>query len=304
MMIEPYGSATAVDRAIKEAAGSAARLDPSISKSARIEMEHRNRFLSRVFATGEESGWILKGGTGVLARVPTARATRDIDLHVGGTSIESAIENLKMLAASNLDDYFKFVYKEHVHSQAGDNRTEMHGARVKFDTYLGVSHKGVLSVDIVVGGEFYASAATVDPHAKLELPRLVSHPYILYPIVDQIADKVAATMQVYGGRPSSREKDLVDLVTLASTQNIDGRLLMGALALEMNRRHLESSTEFSVPNHWGSKYRALASRVTHCAEYPDVQSAVTLVSALVNPALKAEVKDMAWCCNSLRWRAS
>lgn len=39
------------------------------------------------------------------------------------------------------------------------------------------------------------------------LPRLVSHAYRLYPIVDQIADKVCATMQTYHDRPSSREKD-------------------------------------------------------------------------------------------------
>ena len=48
--------------------------------SDRIRQEHFRRFLSRAFAEGNDSGWLLKGGTGALARVGSARTTTDIDL--------------------------------------------------------------------------------------------------------------------------------------------------------------------------------------------------------------------------------
>ncbi|MGH8777149.1 MAG: hypothetical protein ACRDWI_19065 [Jiangellaceae bacterium] len=52
---------------------------------------------------------------------------------------------------------------------------------------------------------------------------LVTHPYRLYPVADQIADKVCATMETNypGGKRSSRVKELVDLVALAHTQTVD-----------------------------------------------------------------------------------
>ena len=66
------------------------------------------------------------------------------------------------------------------------------------------------------------------PANTLDLPRLPSHPYRLYPVVDQVADKVCATLALYSGRPSSREKDLVDLVLLAVTQDVGAARLRRA----------------------------------------------------------------------------
>ena len=48
-------------------------------------------------------------------------------------------------------------------------------------------------------------------------------------MTDQIADKVCATLSLYKGKPSSREKDLVDLVLMATTQQILGARLERAL---------------------------------------------------------------------------
>ena len=64
------------------------------------------------------------------------------------------------------------------------------------------------------------------PSTRLQLGRPVpSHPYRLFPISDQVAEKVTATMSTYNGRPSSRAKDLVDIVTIARTQRVDLREL-------------------------------------------------------------------------------
>ena len=89
---ERYTTPGGVEAAIKEAARQATRDEPSVSISERIRQEHFRRFLSRVFAEGERSEWLLKGGTGVLARVPSARATKDVDLFRAGYTLDESVD--------------------------------------------------------------------------------------------------------------------------------------------------------------------------------------------------------------------
>ncbi|MDO5498888.1 MAG: nucleotidyl transferase AbiEii/AbiGii toxin family protein, partial [Propionibacteriaceae bacterium] len=97
---EPYSTPRGVENAIKDAARKAAAADPSLAVSQRIQLEYFNRFLSRVFSEAEASEWILKGGTGMLARVPSARATRDIDLYRHGFTLAHALDDLIRLAGT------------------------------------------------------------------------------------------------------------------------------------------------------------------------------------------------------------
>lgn len=107
---EPYSTPRGVEAAIKEAAKNAANADPSLDMNKRIQLEYFNRFLSRIFSEGENSEWVLKGGTGILARIPSTRSTRDIDLYRQGLTLDQALEDLKRLATINLGDHFRFEY--------------------------------------------------------------------------------------------------------------------------------------------------------------------------------------------------
>lgn len=71
--VGPYPTAAGVEAAIKDVAKRTAAADPSLSTSERIQLEYFHRFLSRVFSEGDSSGWMLKGGTGMLARVASTR---------------------------------------------------------------------------------------------------------------------------------------------------------------------------------------------------------------------------------------
>lgn len=81
---EGYGDWRSLELAIKDAAKKAAvQAGPDVSAasvSAQIKQARFDRFLSRVFADGEESKWLLKGGMSMLARVPRSRTTKDVDL--------------------------------------------------------------------------------------------------------------------------------------------------------------------------------------------------------------------------------
>ena len=254
-----------------------------------------------MFSQAEDSEWVLKGGTGMLARVPSTRATRDIDLYRRGFSLTQALEDLVRLAAIDLGDHFRFQYVSHTPSIGNDTQPYTDGYQVRFEIFIGLSTKGSLQVDLAVGTGITGEVTTTDPANALELPRLVSHQYRLYPVVDQIADKVCATMTEYNERTSSRQKDLVDLVVMATTQDVDGTALRVAIITEARRRQMEAFDAFTVPPAWGAGYAKLSKPVPHCAGYRTVDLATELAKRLIDPALAGEVDGKTWSHETLAW---
>jgi hypothetical protein len=177
-MIErrPYPTPAGVESAIADAAKKATVADASLDANKRIQLEYFNRFLSRVFSEGAESEWVLKGGTGLLARVPSTRSTRDIDLYRHGLSLTQALDDLIRLAAMDLEDHFRFEYAGHTDSIGTDTQPYTEGYQVKFDILIGLSAKGSLQVDLAVGAGNTGDVTTAEPATMLALPRLASHP--------------------------------------------------------------------------------------------------------------------------------
>lgn len=301
---QPYPTAKGVEDAIKAAAKRASADDPALTTNERIRLEHFNRFLSRVFSDGPDSEWVLKGGTGMLARVASTRATLDIDLYRGGYGVDEAVEDLQRLAEHDLGDHFRFVYTGHRAILAGAAQPYTDGYRVEFDTYIGAQKKGNIGVDLSTGAGLTAEPTITAPASALDLPRLVGFEYRLYPVADQIADKVCATVQHYDDRPSSREKDLVDIVVLAVTQDIDGTALTAAIRTEISRRGMDPIEHFVVPDEWGPAYKKLARRVPYCAEVVEIGAARVLAASLVDPALNGTATGLTWRAARRGWGSS
>jgi hypothetical protein len=85
--------------------------------------------------------------------------------------------------------------------------------------------------------------------------------------VDHVADKIAATYERYGtaGMPSTRYRDLVDLVDLVSIvagASVQAADQTAALVAEFDRRRLSLAAAFDVPDRrlWESGYAAEARR--------------------------------------------
>lgn len=298
---QPYPTAKGVEHAIKAAAKRASADDPALTTDQRIRLEYFNRFLSRIFSDGPDSEWVLKGGTGMLARVASTRATLDIDLYRGGYGVEEAVEDLRRLAERDLGDHFRFVYTGHRAILVGEAQPYTDGYRVEFDTYIGAQKKGNIGVDLSTGAGLTAEPTITAPASALDLPRLVGFEYRLYSVVDQIADKVCATVQRYDDRPSSREKDLVDIVVLAVTQDIDGTALTTAIRTEISRRGMDPIEHFIVPAHWGPAYEKLARGVPCCVNVRQIAAAAALAAALVNPALDGNAEGLTWQVAAEEW---
>jgi hypothetical protein len=301
MIDERYQTPAAVEAAIKAAAQNASSADSSLPVSDRIRQAHFDRFLSRVFSEGENSDWVLKGGTAMLARVASARTTTDIDLFRRVQSLDAAVRDLRRLAAFDLGDHFRFEFDRADPSIAGNQQTYTEGCRVTFDVYVGASRRGQLHIDLVVGAVVTDDITVQPPENRLSLPKLVTHDYRLYPVVDQIADKVCATLAVYNGRPSSREKDLVDLVVLAVTQDVDGFRLRRALAAESRARSIDLPEHFVVPATWGRGYARDAAEVPACRAYPTVPAAMLLMTDFLDPALRGDADARVWSARDLDW---
>ncbi|MEI2699978.1 MAG: nucleotidyl transferase AbiEii/AbiGii toxin family protein [Microthrixaceae bacterium] len=228
-------------------------------------------------------------------------ATRDIDLYRGSYGLDEAVEDLRRLAERDLGDHFRFVYTGHRAILAGEAQPYTDGYRVEFDTYIGAQKKSSIGVDLSTGAGLTAEPTITAPASALDLPRLVGFEYRLYPVVDQIADKVCATMQRYDDRPSSREKDLVDIVVLAVTQDIDGTALTTAITTESSRREMDPIEHFVVPAQWGPAYKKQAQRVPYCADVVDVDNAQELASALIDPALEGTAAGLTWRATTRAW---
>lgn len=300
-MTEPYKSAVAVEVAIRDAARNAFAADKSMSTQDRIRQEYFRRFLSRIFSERDDSDWLLKGGTGVLARVASGRRTTDVDLFRANNTLDGALAELIRLASLDLGDFFRFVYTKHESAIGGDQQTYTEGYSVDFDVYIGADKKELLHVDLVVGVIVTDEVTVTPPANRLDLPRLPSNDYRLYPTVDQIADKVCATMANYSGRPSSREKDLVDLVVIAKTQTVSAYSLRRAIDAEARARSLVPFTELTIPQTWGRRYAKEAKDVPYCADYRSADLAGELMRAFIDPVLRGEVPGKTWSPDSLAW---
>lgn len=293
-MTDPYQTPAAVESAIRSAAKKAARNDKSLSTQERIRLEYFHRFLCRIFSETPTDAWLLKGGTALLARVPSARATSDVDLFNQRHSLAAALTELRRLAALDLGDFFRFEYVSHTDSLGGKQQAYTEGIRVSFDVYLGVNKKDRLNVDLVVKAVTTETPETIIPSNVLTLPKLPQCKYRLYPLVDQMADKVCATLSVYNGYPSTRVKDLVDLVLLTLTQTIDGGRIEVAITREAASRGLPFPETFTAPPDWDASYRKLASPIPDCKDYLTVALATSLVNALLEPVLAGKAKGLRW----------
>lgn len=296
-----YSSPGAVEAAIASAAQRATKANPHIPTHERIRREYFNRFLSRVFRNGSESDWVLAGGGALLSRLDSARSTTDVDLGTMDTGIEGAVEALRELASYDLGDFFRFRYRKQ--TSPPDVFWPQHRAisRLSFEVFLGAQSKGTLRVDVAGGVSITSTPELVSPAHSLNLPLLKSFPYLLYPVVDHIADKVCATLSSYNGHPSTREKDLVDLVVLATTQKIDGSDLWRALRTESELRGLRQVMEFAIPSGWGSRYEAIASKTPGCHVAVTIKDARVLTSDFLNPALNGSSRAKTWSPDSLSW---
>lgn len=251
-----YGSPGAFRRALTD------RLR-AISKTSRWALPQLqrqiayDRLLERLYLV--DDGWIVKGAAALLARDLGMRATIDVDVY-RARAREIAEAELREAAGRDIGDWFRFEIGAGRAVGGGDA-----GVRLPTTAYVGPTewvsfHVDLVGADLRMTGE----PEPVPPLARVLIPDVQQHGYRVYPLVDHIADKVVATFQRYGDeqRPSTRYKDLVDLVAIITGASVlaDGQLV--ALHSETQRRSISLPRRFDVPDRplWEPGYAAEARR--------------------------------------------
>jgi hypothetical protein len=115
----------------------------------------------------------------------------------------------------------------------------------------------------------------------------------------QVAEKVHAYTRSYRGQPSSRARDLVDLVLIKRLAPLDGERLRAALrgTFEARGREALPARLPSLPGEWSVAYRKLATEVSLDT---DLAAGHREAAALLDPVLGGQVRRR-WDAAEGRW---
>jgi hypothetical protein len=206
-----YGSPDAFRRALTDRLRAAARESRWDLPQLQRQMAY-DRLLERLYFV--DDGWIVKGAAALLAREIGVRASIDIDVY-RAKALEIAEAELRAAAARDIGDWFRFEIGPR--QPAGDGSPAV---RLPVSAYIGQTEWASFHVDLV-GSDIVMTGTPDDvpPLARVAIPDVEQHGYRAYPLVDHIADKIASMFQRYGRgqQPSTRFRDLVDLVSITIT---------------------------------------------------------------------------------------
>jgi hypothetical protein len=256
------------------------------------------RFLARVFAS-TDSPWVLKGAASLLVRLPVARHSLDIDLfRAAAQTPEAAAGELRALAVVDLADYFRFDVGPEQRIAQG-----MDGVRVAVTAHIGTRSFERFPIDIVTGCEITGPPERRTPAPVVDLSGLPPVTYQLYPLADHVTDKLCAMVETYGEgqRASTRYRDLVDLVLIARTEELDAHAVRTAVEHEFHRRGLPRLETVPVPSPtWAAGYAAAARRMPSLDGYATLDAAMDLVRRLLDPVLQGRT-DGRWSPHEASW---
>lgn len=253
-----------------------------------------DRLLARLYLI--DDGWIVKGATALLARDIGVRGSLDVDLY-REVAREIADEEVRRAAATDLGDWFRFEI-------GGGIDIGNHSVRLPVNATIGATTWVEFHVDLV-GSDLRMTGQPEDvpPLARGVIPEVEQRGYRAYPLVDHVADKIAATYERHGEerRPSTRYRDLVDLVAIVTGASVEAAAQCVALRSEFERRGLVLPTSFDVPDRalWEPGYAAEARRsLLDTAQTLD--EALAVVRPLIDPLLNGSACG-SWEPESRRW---
>lgn len=296
-----YTTPTAFRTALKERFGQIARTDRRYRLDELQRQFAYDRALARLFSSPEADHWVLKGAGALLARLTTARHSKDLDvfLSVNDADAERAVNALRTALQLNLGDHFAFDI-----TRVAPLQEEAKGARVHVNARLGPTSFASFHIDVVVGTVMTGTPDIVAPLTPLDIEGLIRPRYRVFPIADHLADKLCATIGSYTrtGQPasSSRVKDLVDIAIIASTQTVQAIALTAAVVSNAAMRKIELPERFTVPDMtgWATRYPKVAAEAPGPA--PDFATAVNLASQIFDPILNRTAIG-AWSPSTLSW---
>lgn len=256
-----------------------------------------DRLLARLNETAPDR-WLLKGGFALDLRLSDrARATRDIDIDWQAAE-EELFDTLIEAAAFRTDDHFTFQVERTgtpPERLGGSHRFRVNATLADrlFETFLldvGLPSEPVAEHDTLTTPDLL-SFADIDP---VEVPAI--------PLERQIAEKLHAYTRRYGNdQPSTRAKDLIDIVLMSELASFDFNRLREVIVrlFEARATHDLPASVPAPPSEWAVAYRVLAEEV---GLDPGPSVGHHLAAAFLDPVLAAKSGLARWDADAARWR--
>lgn len=290
-----YATAAALDRAItnvllREAGGDHSRYQQS-RRTVAFE-----RVLARLVAEDPEV-WLLKGGVALDYRLREARSTLDLDL-ASRINISDFQDRLIRAMAIDLGDHFEIQ----ISGEPSRPVDEIETHRFPLDVRL--NNKTFMKISIDVGfADVWIGEPEVIASSEILSFAGVNPVYVrTIPIEQHIAEKLHAYTKSYSGRPSSRVKDLVDLVLLSRYRPVERTLLSNALDTVFRSRatHPLPQSVPAPPRDWEEPYRTLSEALPIT---PRLDEAYANVVAFLDPVLTSRPEAQWWHPAVRAWKS-
>ena len=292
-----YKTARALEMAVKSAAQKS-----EMDTGSAVAGFFFHRLLVRIFSD-PASPFVLKGGHGALARTIDARRTRDIDIMSNSLDLDEALAELRRLISLDLDDYLIFDMANVGSIKTNDRYRD--GYSVTISVSFGGRTMQPISIDLVSDVVDCGRPERIAPADRIDIPDLFVCDYPVYPVTMAVVDKFCGITERHDGRPSSRVKDLVDLVVYLTHEPIDGGELADRLQREASIRGIALPGFFSLPDEWRGTYertyRHLVNQTSLGSAYPSMADAEMLVAGFFGPVLDNSCQEKRWDNKMLTW---
>ena len=237
----------------------------------------------------EHEGWILKGGTNLLCRLRNPRNTLDLDLfRQGDHSPTVSAETLH--AVMDGRQVGRYTFRLGAPATGTEEDTDI--LRLKVTVLDGTttveSFSIDLSADIVLNAE--PDVRQVPRGDTAVLPGYPAAVRVrLYPIENQIADKLSAMYAAYGTGPSTRYRDLYDLAMIVDQLPFDEDTLTEALRTQQRLRRIAIPPALTEPARgWAEAYdKQMAKTPSARPPFTTYQTAISAVRHALGSALRS-----------------
>jgi hypothetical protein len=219
-------------------------------------------------------------------RMAVARTTRDIDLSLqslssfeAGTSTSQRILDLLQIAAAiNLQDYFTFLIGQPMMDLEG---APYGGARYPVDARMDGRTFARFHLDVGLGDKALQPLHKLESKDWLGFANIGTGTFTIISKEQQFAEKYHAYTRPRTDYPNSRVRDLVDMVLLIQSSDMDVALIEKAIAITFGSRktHAVPNEVPQPPDNWSIPFKAMA---VECQINTDIQSAVALLTTFMN----------------------
>lgn len=255
-----------------------------------------SRLLARLRRAAPDR-WVLKGGFALELRLAGhARATRDIDLDWPG-SLGQVTEALIAAAALDMGDHFEFQVVRIGDADVGAGG----GVRFRADCSVAGRLFEQLLIDVDTDQQSFSPVDELTTPDLLDFAGIEPARVPAAPLEQHLAEKLHAYTRIYGAdRPSSRPKDLVDMVIITELTTFEAGRLRDAIELVFANRATHE-TPFAIPeppHEWARPYAALARDLELNT---DPSRGHAQVARLLDPLLGGQLTLQCWNPETLEW---